>query len=160
MYSVVPLRWTATGCWTISKTASPKDGKDVQFSRYRCCRLEQNAKAPLPILSIAPSHVTVVRDSQVSNTPSANDVTPEGMVISVRAQPENADPSIDVKQEGFSNSTLARLLQLLNAHQPIDWTLDGMVISVRALQPRNAIRPIELKEEFSSNSTLARFVSS
>ena len=111
MYSVVPLRWTVTVCWTISKTPSPKDGKDVQFSRYRCCRLEQNAKAPFPILSIAPSHVTVARDWQVaSNWP--NDVTPEGMVISLRAlQPAKTAESIDVKQEGFSNSTLARLVQ-------------------------------------------------
>ena len=62
------------------------------------------------------------------------DVTPTGMVMSMRAvAPLNADSPMDVSWLTAAKVMVSRLLVPKNASDPIDVTPAGMVIAVRDL---------------------------
>ena len=97
----------------------------------------ENALAPMDVTP--DGMVMAVRARAPANALAPMDVTPAGMVMAVRAlAPKNAFAPMDVSLLPAAKVTVARLLALLNAPAPMDVTPAGMVMAVSALALSNA----------------------
>jgi hypothetical protein len=87
------------------------------------------------------------------------DVTPAGMVMSVRAvAPLNASFPMDASWLPAAKVTVVRLLVPKNARDPMDVTPAGMVIAVRDKAKWNAYIPMDVSWLLAAKVTVARLL--